>query len=438
MAPTELKPDDSFAFVGNGVVKTSEFDANAASIADRIPQAGKVLNLCEDRYRFMLAFRAALSRRATTLLPYSHSSQAIGEMIDANAGCMVIDDRTLDHSTPCRTTDESIHEIPDFMAAVGHTSGTTGVPSAHVKWWSHLQATTALNADTILAALAPRDRQAPPCILATVPPQHMYGFEMSVLLPLLAGFRVHCGRPLLPADVAESLASMPEPRVFVSTPVHLRMLIGSTVNFPEVSIVVSATAPLSPELAGQVERRMGAVVIEMFGSTETCVIATRRPAQEAAWRPYPQIRLEAHQSGTKVSGPWLPGDQLLGDSIDLHADGTFSLAGRGNDIVEVAGKRASLADLTRRLTSLEGVVDAIVFQPPGEPGEVRRCAAVVVAPGLDAREVLDRMRSQVDAVFLPRPLVIVPQLPRNEVGKLPLASLLEILATGVSRPRRER
>jgi acyl-coenzyme A synthetase/AMP-(fatty) acid ligase len=79
-----------------------------------------------------------------------------------------------------------------------------------------------------------------------------------------------------------------------------------------------------------------------------------------------------------------------------------------------------------------------VFQPPvAEGGGVGRCAALVVAPGKTPRELARAMRERVDAAFVPRPIVVVSELPRNEVGKLPRERLLEALATSASRPRRE-
>jgi acyl-coenzyme A synthetase/AMP-(fatty) acid ligase len=288
-----------------------------------------------------------------------------------------------------------------------------------------------LNAATIRIAIGNGVPAQQPWVVATVPPQHMYGFETSVLLPLLSGFGIHAGRPLLPADVAAALEEIPTPRVLVSTPIHLRSLVESGVCFPDVAVVVSATAPLQRELAQRVEGHFRAVLIEMFGSTETCVIATRCTAREEDWRAYPGIQLQPEDGGTLVRAPWLAHGQLLQDIIEMHADGSFRVVGRHSDLVEVAGKRASLADLTRRLVNLPGVKDAIVFQPESEGGSVRRCAALVVAPGLSAREVLRRFRLEVDAAFLPRPLVIVPALPRNQVGKLSMGRMLALLG----RPR---
>jgi acyl-coenzyme A synthetase/AMP-(fatty) acid ligase len=97
-------------------------------------------------------------------------------------------------------------------------------------------------------------------------------------------------------------------------------------------------------------------------------------------------------------------------------------------MVEVAGKRASLADLTRRLASIPGVADAVVFQSEdADSTAVRRLAALVVADGMTAATVLEKLAESVDPAFLPRPLVLVPRLPRNEVGKLPREQLLAAL-----------
>ena len=185
-----------------------------------------------------------------------------------------------------------------------------------------------------------------------------------------------------------------------------------------------------------IEGRTGATVIEMFGSTETCVVATRRTAHEEGWRAYPGIRLEPVDRGTIVSAPWLTREQLLHDLIEMRPDRSFTIIGRGGDTIEVAGKRALLADLTRRLLALPGVEDAVVFQPPGNAGGKGRTVALHSSspPQCPPAKWMRMFRRQVDAAFIPRPLVAVARLPRNEVGKLPLDELI----TAVSRPRRGR
>ena len=49
--------------------------------------------------------------------------------------------------------------------------------------------------------------------------------------------------------------------------------------------------------------------------------------------------------------------------VELQRRGEFRVRGRNTDLIEVAGKRASLADLTRRVLAIQGVRDAVVFQP---------------------------------------------------------------------------
>jgi acyl-coenzyme A synthetase/AMP-(fatty) acid ligase len=49
--------------------------------------------------------------------------------------------------------------------------------------------------------------------------------------------------------------------------------------------------------------------------------------------------------------------------------------------------------------------------------------AVVVAPGLSAAALTEQLRQRIDPVFLPRPLLLVEELPRNAAGKLPQQAL---------------
>ncbi len=109
----------------------------------------------------------------------------------------------------------------------------------------------------------------------------------------------------------------------------------------------------------------------------------------------------------------------------------FRLRGRNNDLLEIAGKRASLGDLTRRLLAIPGVDDAVIFQLDAEAGTgVRRLAALAVAPQRSEAEILAALRASIDPVFLPRPLRLVEALPRNATGKLPRAELLAALKRG--------
>jgi acyl-coenzyme A synthetase/AMP-(fatty) acid ligase len=260
--------------------------------------------------------------------------------------------------------------------------------------------------------------------------------EFSVLLPLIGGVAVHSGRPLFPADIAQALDELEPPRVLVSTPVHLRAILESRQRFSRVDLVISATAPLDQRLALAVERKLGGRLLEIFGSTETCAFAYRRTAVEAIWRAYEGVALTPQHDGAVVTAPWFPEPVALQDIVELQDEGRFVVRGRNTDTIEVAGKRASLGDLTRRLLAIEGVQDAVVFQPDADSAtRIRRVAALVVAQQLTSARILEQLAPAVDPAFLPRPLVIVDSLPRNEVGKLPREQLIRMLH---DRRRRSR
>lgn len=430
--------DRAFARSPDGCrVSLATFLRQARALAAQLPNGSHCLNLCEDRYRFMLTLCAALMRGQPTLLPPSRAPNVILEMLerypeahcvgdDVLSGCPLerVPPRYTALRAPLPEWAEPIETamLPaDALAVIGFTSGSSGPPKAQPKTWASLSRSTALNA-ALLRALAGPQAQ----ILATVPPQHMYGMETSVLLPLLGGFPIHSSRPFFPADIVRALEELDGPRVLVTTPVHLRALVESGIALPPTTAIVSATAPLSPELAQSAEAASGGCVLEFYGSTETCVIAHRQTARDECWTAHAGVGIQPRPDGAQIEADWLPVPVLLQDLIELQPAGRFRLAGRAADLLEIAGKRASLGELTRRLLEIPGVVDGVVFVPDSE-GPIQRVAALVVAPDLDEAAVLAALREVVDPVYLPRPLKRVAALPRNATGKLPRAGLMEAL-----------
>ena len=434
------------AFADGRPVPLGEFLAQARAVAALLPESTHAVNLCEDRYRFLVAFCAVAMRGQATLMPPSRTRAAIDQARTQFPDSYCIGD--VDHCgcndgmarpghyvrlpDPLPRQEGPRPRIPgDAVVAIGFTSGSTGTPQANAKTWASFARSTAQNL-AALAGLWPRGE--PVQVVATVPPQHMYGMETSVLLPLLAGVAVHAGRPFFPADIAAALHALPGNRLLVTTPVHLRALVESQAELPPLAGIASATAPLPPGLAAAAEERFSTRVRELFGSTETCIIASRRTAREAAWTPFPGVRLQPRPDGTRVHAPQLAAPVTLADLVELHDDGRFTLRGRRADLLEIAGKRASLGDLTRRLLDVPGVEDGVVLQlDERDAAGVQRIAAVAVAPGLDEDAILQALRRAVDPVFLPRRLRLVPALPRNDTGKLPRAALLRLLG---DRPAR--
>ena len=424
----------NLAWETGSAIDLHTFLSEVRGVSAALPAGRHVVNLCEDRYRFLVAFCAVALRGQVTLLPPSRAPAVVTDVLAQYPDSYSLGDAALAPAPPgywllpdvLPQLEGELPQVEDSaVVAIGFTSGSTGSPKPNPKTWAAFRASTGQN----LAALQDLwQGHAQPNIVATVPPQHMYGMELSVLMPLLAPACVHAARPFFPEDIARVLAAMPAPRLLATTPVHLRALVESGVALPPLCGIVSATAPLSQELAATAEARFGCEVREMFGSTETCVIARRRTARESAWTPLPGVSVQPRPDGALVQAAHLPVAVMLADLVELQDDGCFELRGRSADLLEIAGKRASLGDLTRRLLAIPGVVDGVVLQlESSEAKGVARVAALVVAPGLEEAAILAALRQGIDPVFLPRPLKRVAALPRSETGKLPRAELLQLL-----------
>jgi acyl-coenzyme A synthetase/AMP-(fatty) acid ligase len=308
----------------------------------------------------------------------------------------------------------------DHLAALVFTSGSTGKPKAHEKPWRAL----AMSARFCRLRLGER----PLNVVVTVPPQHMYGLETSIFTQLAGDWALHDGNAFYPDEIAAALRSLPAPRLLITAPYHLRHLLASSVELPPADLVLSATAPLSAELAAEAEHRLGAQVFEIYGCTEAGSMATRRTAHEQIWTPYPDLTFSVNGGATSVRAAHLSGEITVGDRVEIAADGRFTLLGRDADMIKIGGRRGSLADIAARIATLPGVTDQVVFMPTD--GETARPAALIVAPGRRAEDLRRELGALLDAVFVPRPLKLVPALPRNELGKLPRERLLEMLAKG--------
>jgi acyl-coenzyme A synthetase/AMP-(fatty) acid ligase len=119
----------------------------------------------------------------------------------------------------------------------------------------------------------------------------------------------------------------------------------------------------------------------------------------------------------------------LNDVVELRGAERFLLHGRHADLVNIAGKRTSLAYLNYHLNSIEGVRDGVFIMPDDEStSAVPRLMAFVVAPGVSQDTILAALRQRIDAAFLPRPLSLVDALPRNSTGKLPRDAITALVS----------
>jgi acyl-coenzyme A synthetase/AMP-(fatty) acid ligase len=415
--------DATLAWCADGAVSVRTYLSDVAAVCAALPEGDWVFNLCSDRYHFAVVFGACLLAGKISLQPSSQSPETLSQLAQAYSGVFGVSD--VDGDWPGmprvayaslaqgpRLAVETIPEIPgQQVAAILFTSGSTGLPQPHQKTWSKLVQNG--RAEAMGLGLMGSGTH----LIGTVPVQHSYGFESTLLLALHGGCAFSHGKPFYPQDVVDALAAVPRPRMLISTPFHLSTLLASGLPLPDVDRWLSATAPLDVALAAQVEQRSGAPVHEIYGSTESSQLASRRTTDGPSWCLLPGVTLEQAKDTTFAVGGHVEGRVPLSDVIELLPSGRFLLHGRHADLVNIAGKRSSLAYLNHQLCALEGVQDGVFFLPDGAADNTR-LTAFVVAPGASKAELLARMRQRIDAVFLPRPLVMVDGLPRNSTGKL--------------------
>ena len=426
-------------------ISAAQFIAEAQVLARDLPD-GRPINLCQDRYHFALGLAAALLRSQTSLMPPNALPDTLRQVPAGATPYLLIDDDPPGsdglhkHRIARPAGVPPAQQVPgiaaDLEAVCLLTSGSTGAPQPHAKRWGALVANITAEAERLAAmvqrpALAGITLAGPTLagitLVATVPAQHSYGLESTVLLALLGGASFDAGRPFYTADIADALARVPEPRALVTTPFHLKTLLLAGLELPPVALTLSATAPLSPQLAAQAEAAFQGQLIEIYGCTEAGQVASRRTTAGETWQTLGELRitrdLVAHEERFTVVGGHVLEPTPLADVLELQDDRHFKLLGRANDLIHVAGKRSSLAHLNFHLNRIPGVDDGVFWLPDERAEGIVRPVAFVVAPTLSAHTIIAALRGHLEAAFVPRRVVHVQAFPREATGKLTAASL---------------
>ena len=421
-------------------ITAGQFIAEAQVLAAQLPE-GRPINLCQDRYHFALGLAAALLRGQTSLMPPNALPETLRQVPAAGGQPYLLVDDEAQTTSGLPTLQVSRPAVPsvatdvppldvDLQAVCLLTSGSTGAPQPHAKRWGPLVANIGAEA-TRLAQMLARPGLQGITLVATVPAQHSYGLESTVLLAMLGGACFDAGRPFYPADIVDALQRVPVPRALVTTPFHLKTLLLSGLAMPPVALALSATAPLSPQLASQAEQAFGGQLIEIYGCTEAGQVASRRTTAGEVWQTLGELRIQRHSASPgnddgetySVSGGHVLEPTPLADILDLQDSHHFRLLGRANDLIHVAGKRSSLAHLNFHLNRIDGVLDGAFWLPDEVAEGIVRPVALVVAPTLSTAQVIAALRAQLEGVFVPRRVIKVDALPREATGKLTVAAL---------------
>ncbi len=275
-------------------------------------------------------------------------------------------------------------------------------------------------------------------VLLAIPLSHSYGFDNGVL-SLAAG-----GTPLvLQPDVLPGalLGSMKDhgATMFPAVPALIRAL--SQVAWPKglaLRRVISASAPLSPEVAEAFYAASGLRVHQFLGSTETGGISFETRPEEAAAAgavgfPLPGVRIDLDAAGivrihSKANRfAMLPAGRVTpevetGDRGEWTPEGRLRLLGRATLTANLGGIKIDLGSLEAFLRGLPGVDEAAALAVEGS-ARGQRILAFVEGRGCGAEALLELCRLRLSAREVPSEIRVLERLPRTERGKPDRAAL---------------
>jgi acyl-coenzyme A synthetase/AMP-(fatty) acid ligase len=251
---------DVVARQGGKLITRAQFLAEIEEFAEQLPDRSYIVNLCTDRYHFAVAWAAAMLRGQVTLLPSGHDAAAVMALCEEYPALYVLaeNDEASDLPVSCFSYPKCLgasgsDRIPAFpsdqIAAVLFTSGSTGRPNPSVRRWGRL-----VRGSLAAGAALGVGRYPGSVVVATVPHAHSYGLESAVMLPLQHGLLLTAERPFFPADVATELAGASQPGILITTPVHLRALVGDAETAETARAGFGTSIPAAFVLSAAIDR----------------------------------------------------------------------------------------------------------------------------------------------------------------------------------------
>jgi long-chain acyl-CoA synthetase len=330
------------------------------------------------------------------------------------------------------------------IAVIKLTSGSTGAPRGIATPVAALLADDAALARTM--GLRADDR-----LVAAIPMSHSYGLS-SLAVPALVR-----GTPLVmpedsglfgPLAAAERMGATVLPTVppYLDALLRLSQVPGRPRG---LRLVIAAGAPLSAHTASGFREIFGLPVHVFYGASECGGICYDREggAAERGSVGTPvegvEVELQAGPAGAcggvivvrspAVAAGYVPdpdqrlaGGRFVAGDLGRWQRGELVLLGRQDGMVNIKGKKVNPREVESVLAELGGVEEAVVLGVPlpDRGGEVLR-AVIACRPGcLTREEVLAWCRERLAAHKIPRSLILLPEIPRTERGKLDRAALL--------------
>lgn len=350
---------------------------------------------------------------------------------------------------------------PDDIAMVLLTSGSTGLPK--IVPLSHRNVCRSASDVAQSVALGSEDR-----CLVMWQQFHIGGLVDLLLAPLLSGGTLIVTRGFDTIRFFELLASA-RPTWFQGVPTTLGELVQHAVRHDMVPrdsslrFIRSVAAALTPTLKNQIADLFGVPVVRTLGMTEASPLITSTalpPAMDrdgSVGRPCgPEVRVfgpamtvldpeqigEIAIRGENVFGGYennaeanklafRDGWFFTGDNGFIDAEGYLFLTGRAKEQINRGGYKIMPSEVEEALSRHPAVHEAVVFGVPHATLGEDVAAAVSLREGatVDVATLRTHLSSLLAVNKVPGRITILPELPRNPVGKIDRLALAQAAAT---------
>jgi malonyl-CoA/methylmalonyl-CoA synthetase len=340
------------------------------------------------------------------------------------------------------------------MAAILYTSGTTGRSKGAMLTHGNMLS----NAQTLQTYWGWQKNDV---LIHALPIFHVHGLFVAIHGALINGSKIIW---LSKFDPLQALRHMAHATVFMGVPtLYVRLLAEASLNPAAVKnmrLFVAGSAPLLMETFTEWQKRTGHTIVERYGMSETAMLTSNpyapdpRYAQQSERRggtvgfPLPgvslRVRGDAGQDlpvgeigGIEVKGPnvfkgyWRMPEKTAeeftsdgffktGDVGLVDARGYVTIVGRSKDLIISGGYNVYPAEIEGYINDLDGVAEsAVVGVPHPDFGEVG-VAVVVAKKGAHPlpEAIVAQLKSQLANFKIPKRCFVVPELPRNTMGKV--------------------
>ncbi len=408
------------------------------ALADPAFQGAAVCLAADNKAVIAAALLAALAGGPTLLLPYAFSGKALARMRQATGFSVAISDVARDFpkgvQVLCPPSGGETVISADGQTASRRellkifTGGSTGTPQIWSKTGENIFGEGFFLANRF--AVTEQD-----CILATIPPYHIYGLLFSIVLPLVSSAVVADETPSFPEEITQA-AQAHQITILASVPAHYRVL--AEVK-KEISLRLAfSSAGMLDSADNETFCRQNKVgVVEVYGSTETGGIATRnRFLGEDCFRPFPTIDWKIVQGRLAVRSPYispdLPVDEqgffISSDRVEVGGEDRFSLKGRADTVTKVGGKRVDLEEIRALIKKERGVADCVVMALPEAGGREHQIGVLIQGNEVGLEAIRKSLIASLEPYALPRRMKTVEMIPLTPNGKFDWAAIVRLLS----------